>query len=589
LVLMLLLFIVVFRKVEAIFYVLLPVAFGIDWTLGLAGMLYAQVTAATLIFVFVAIALGFEFCLHIYNRFLDELYRTLDYPRALEVAFVRTGRGILTSALTGATLFGTLRLTPFEGLRELGTVAAFGVLCGMLSTFTVLPVMISFKARQRQGRARHLELPRLGLDRLAAVVANYPAATLALGFLLTSYFAYWTLQLHHRETPPPYVPPSEQPVMNTDYYRPYPDAKEMPTPSHPVLALVSAEGLQDALERNDRLFRNLLELKEEYHLISIDSLRRVLPSVATQTEFRRQARAIDVPALAGRLAQAAARHGMPAEMFAPIVDLVRRAQALPEDADFLQLEGQTATDMRFGAAVRRYLLAEPSRKSESGLSRYTVVTAIYPTPESFGGDGLTRFLKEAARGVGGVRFTGDALMGHEMAPGVRKVVARVALAALAILVLAMGLHFRSARKALWTTAPVVAVMIWVFGALALLDIHLHFYTLMLLPLIAIFAIDHNLHFLHRYDEKQDMGHSLTVVGRAMLTTSLAIAVGFGGLAFANYAGFRHLGLLMIFGNAFAFLGSATLLPAAVRLREWRKGRGNGEAVEEEWEGAFEDV
>ena len=41
----------------------------------------------------------------------------------------------------------------------------------------------------------------------------------------------------------------------------------------------------------------------------------------------------------------------------------------------------------------------------------------------------------------------------------------------------------------------------------------------------------------------------------------------GGLVFADYDGLRHMGLLVLFGNAFALLGATTLLPAAIQLRE----------------------
>ena len=567
--LMLLLFVMVFRKVEAILYVILPVAFGIDWTLGLAGLLYEEVNVATLVFVFVAVALGLEFCLHIYSRFLDELYRSLDYFRSLEVAFVQTGRGILTSALAGALVFAMLSLTPFEGLRELGTVASAGVLCGLASTLTVLPTMIAFKSRLRRGKIAALALPKLGLDRVAGTIAGYPRATLVMGFLLTVYFAYWTLSLDYRQTPAPYVPTPKLKKLNDQYFRDYPD--EIPAPSHPILALISVADLQRALEQNDRLYNNLQAIREKYRLISVDSLRRLLPSIATQEAFRQRLKAFDLRSLSSALEKAGQRQGYSKDAFTPLLAILGRAQALPEDDLFIEFGKEPANNPSFEQAIRQYLTAQSVGQGDQAATLYSIVTAIYPAPNSFAAGDLTRFLIDAGAGVDSVRFTGDALLSRELAPRVPQELARVALEAIGIIFLALTLHFHSPWKALWSMAPVVCVMIWIFGALALTGIHLHFYSMILLPLVAILAIDHNLHFLHRYSERREMWLSLSVVGRAMLTTSLAIMVGFGAVAFANYEGLRHMGLVIILGNGFAFLGSATLLPAAVRLRELGHG------------------
>jgi predicted RND superfamily exporter protein len=120
-------------------------------------------------------------------------------------------------------------------------------------------------------------------------------------------------------------------------------------------------------------------------------------------------------------------------------------------------------------------------------------------------------------------------------------------------------------------APVLCISLWVFGVLALTGIHLTFYSLMLLPLVVILAIDHNLHFLQCYSERRAMWPSLALVGRAMLTTSLATMVGFGSLVFAKHAGLYQVGMVVVCGNGLAFLGSVTLLPALERLRELGAG------------------
>ncbi|OPZ20432.1 MAG: MMPL family protein [candidate division BRC1 bacterium ADurb.BinA364] len=571
--LVLLLFVMVFRKVEAIYYVFLPVVFAIDWTLGLAGLLFEQITVATLIFVFVTIAIGFEFCLHIYNRFIHELYRSRNYPRSLEIAFVHTGRGIATSALTGAAIFASLSLTSsIAGLRQLGLVAFLGVLCGMAASLLVLPTMLAFKARLRKGQVRPVTLPTLGLDYVARLIAGYPRATLAAALLMTAYFAYWAHLLEFRKTPPPSAPP-ETANLDDNYFRDYPEG--LPSPKHPLLALIESEDLEDALRRNDLLYANLRGLREPYRIISFESLRRVLPSRQTQSEIRQWLNSIDSQALAAALEEAGRRQGYSKDAFTPLLAALGSALSLPPDQYFIEYNFDGEADPAYRNVVQRYLRRNPPEGSLKPDSKaapvYSIVTAIYPSSLSFASEGrLREFLIRAGAGVQGVRFTGDDVMASELAPGVQREIARTALLAALIVFISLSLHFHSAKKAAWVLASVAFFMIWTIGAMSLAGIHLHFYSMILMPLLAIFAIDHALHFLQFYDERRGMWPSLAVVGRAMLTTSLAIMVGLGGLAFARYEGFRHMGLTLLFGNLFAFLAAATLLPAAMRLRELGK-------------------
>ncbi len=563
--LILLLFVVVFRKAEAMVYVSLPVVLGIDWTLGLTRLIYGELTAATLVFVFLIIGLGFEFCLHIYNRFIDELYASKDYRRALEISLSRTGKGIWTSAIALSLVFATLTLTPSAGLRELGAVAAIGVLCVWLSTMFALPTMIAFKARIGKGRVRPIARPALGLDRAAGTVAGYPRATLVFGFLLTVYLAFWASGLEFRSTPKPDMEEARKETeLSEKYFKEYPEA--LPRPSNPILALISAPTLQEALERNDLLFENLVAIQERYGIISIDSLRRVLPSIKSQIAFRERLKNLDMDRLSQSLDAARVSRGMARDTISPLLAILGSARALPTDSMFLEYSQEAESDPAFEQAVRRYLSARQA-ESADGAKTYSVVTAIYPEDAALAVQDISAFLIDAGQGVEGLRFAGDALLGGPAPQELRQALAQVSLIAAAILFVALSIHFHSIFKALGVLAPVVCVFLWVLGAMALGGIHLHFFSLILLPLVGILPVDHNLQFLQRYEEKQDMWPSLAQVGRAMLTASLTSMLVLGGLAFAKYEGLSQMGLLMVFGNGFALLGSLTLLPALVRLRE----------------------
>jgi predicted RND superfamily exporter protein len=99
--------------------------------------------------------------------------------------FVATGPGIMATALTTALTFGTLLLTEFKGLAELGFIGASGILLAALATLTVLPALLLVYERRRPIRGT----PRRRLHEKNRVsylepLYRYPRAILAASMLL---------------------------------------------------------------------------------------------------------------------------------------------------------------------------------------------------------------------------------------------------------------------------------------------------------------------------------------------------------------------------------------------------------------------
>jgi uncharacterized protein len=168
------------------------------------------------------------------------------------------------------------------------------------------------------------------------------------------------------------------------------------------------------------------------------------------------------------------------------------------------------------------------------------------------------------------------------------------LAALGVSFLAFFLVLRSAKLALIGLVPNVLPVGVLFGAMALLGIHLKPSTVLIASMALVIADDDTLQYLVRYKrrflalraESASEPHrkaaleTLHECGRAMIVTSAAVAAGFLLLQFSRFEGLAHLGLLTgltlwVAGLADAFLSPVLLMTLKPELSPSRRDVSGG--------------
>lgn len=117
--------------------------------LALFPLMDIQFNATNLMVMPLIFGLGIAFQIHIIHRFLQ--------VRSLETAFQHSGKGVLLSALTTMIGFGSLALMgEMEAARELGTMLFTGIGINLISTFTLLPALLSLLNRRNAGTGRKI-------------------------------------------------------------------------------------------------------------------------------------------------------------------------------------------------------------------------------------------------------------------------------------------------------------------------------------------------------------------------------------------------------------------------------------------------
>ena len=509
-----LLILLVFRKAEAVLFILVPPALGFCWAMGLAAVLFedplkqsAGISVVGIALLAVIGAIGVTHAVQLYHRFTLELYRNRNYYRALTRAYTETGRGVLASAVIVSLLFlflfvsslrspeifasplGTLRES--HGISRLGLVATLGIGCSLAASLLVLPLLAAIKGLLARGRTiRPLELYRFGLHRLYEPAVLNPRMTLLVMLLVTVFYGLHATRLdfspqfsslrssffkapgEKQELLPSLLagtrliemgitlaalnkggplPPRIAFAERLGRYTGAQAEAGFPRPGRPLIAVVRGTTQEEALEQNDQLYENLRRLQPQaYNILAYDSLRTVLPSVKAQKRSLARLNELDLEPIRKTIQRVSRKEGFKPEIYEPFLESLLQFKQSAETTQFLNY--YTTENENLIATAQRYIT-----RREAG---YFIATSIYPRAEGFNSRQLNGLIRALGQDVQDLRLIGDPLIERELARSVKYNLAVLILLSIFAITLAFLLHFRSLRLAWVTFLPVACEIVW---------------------------------------------------------------------------------------------------------------------------------
>ena len=153
---------------------------------------------------------------------------------------------------------------------------------------------------------------------------------------------------------------------------------------------------------------------------------------------------------------------------------------------------------------------------------------------------------------------------------------------LVVLLMAMILLFRSLRMGLMAMIPNVVPIAAMLGLMGWMDIRLDGFTVMIACIAIGIGVDDTIHYLHHLKHELSLGKDLdramadTVlsVGRALVFTSVVLALGFWIFCLSDFVGTFNFGLLTGVTVLVALIADLVILPAAIKLvgvpNSWKK-------------------
>ncbi len=155
-------------------------------------------------------------------------------------------------------------------------------------------------------------------------------------------------------------------------------------------------------------------------------------------------------------------------------------------------------------------------------------------------------------------------------------------AALIVLGIFFGLTEGRPSLAVIAVGPIVLVLVWVLGTMALLGIPYNVVTALITALSIGIGVDYTIHVIHRFTEEHKLRTdivettriTLSTTGSALLGSALTTTLGFAVLMFSPLAPFQQFGLVTAITITYALLASIVVVPPAMVVwaayQDWRR-------------------
>jgi len=147
------------------------------------------------------------------------------------------------------------------------------------------------------------------------------------------------------------------------------------------------------------------------------------------------------------------------------------------------------------------------------------------------------------------------------------------LIALVLVVLIVGMIFRSISKGIYATIPIIATILVLFGFMGFTGIPLDIATVLVGSIALGIGIDYSIHFISGFnshlkengDAEKAIEKTLLSSGKAIIINVTSVAAGFLVLLFSQLVPLQNFGLLVAISMFGSGLGSLTLLPVILIL------------------------
>jgi predicted RND superfamily exporter protein len=585
LVLVLLLFLVAFRRLGLLVYAFLPLGCGLLFAFGFAGFAVGKLNALTSGFAAILVGLGIDFVIVSYGRYAEERNRGQRLSTALRRMCGSAGRGMFTAAATTAAAFYVFLITEFQGLRQMGFLIGTGVLFCFFSVLLLLPSLLAWREDRRQrrlaaapaspaapARAATLFFHGFGAHRLIGWSYRHPVPVLVVGAVVTAAAAWSATRIEFVDSIRSMRPEGTRGMVVQDEV-----VERFGSGFDYMMLVITSSSEEQVLARTAEVTRHAKGLVDGGILRGVDSISSVLAPPERQREVLAWLEELRSGLLApGRVerlfADAAQSAGLRADPFAPGLDLLRQAAATREAVTLHSLAGGDRAQRLLQRYVRQ---VDGAWKS---------VVYLHPPPRVWKRTAPPE-VEALDRELGpDVVFTGTNRISERLRNQV-KADARVAagLGGIAVALL-LWIDYRRLSDTLLSLAPLSVGIVWMLGGMSALGFDMNFFNVFVTSMIIGIGIDYGVHMVHRYHELH--GHELDRIrdgeargrrreavavglgetGKAVVLAALSTCVGFGSLATSHYPGLRSMGFVAILGALATALTATTLLPAILGLR-----------------------
>lgn len=522
-----------FRSIRGVIIPLTTATLSNVWMLGLMGLLRIPLDTFSMTLPILIIAIGSGHSVQVVKRYYELIAAGKDKAAAVKGAVAKAGLAMVTAGLTSAAGFGSLATFHLRFIQNFGVFCAVGILSVLVLELTFVPawqmLLPAPKKKPAAGKGLDLALASLGkhLTSKPVIVLTAAAVLLVAGL---SGAAFLKVEGNMTST---LKPDSELRVAERVLGEKFGG-------SSMIYLIVKGQG-PDAIKDPAVL----------HYIEGLQNYAKTLPGVGNTASIADYIKRLNQAMNGDR----------------PEFDRIPETQDLIAQYLLLySMSGDTGSlnnvvDFNYQAANIMLTL----RDSSTALTSAVV-------------DAIKQYIAGHPFSGVSVGFSGSSILFQRITDIIVREKILNILQTAGIIFAICALIFRSLAGGLFAILPLTLAVVLNFGLMGWLGIPLDMATATLSGMAIGIGADYAIYYLLRHTQEYvgaestgTAGHatavraSMLTTGRAIVTTALAITVGFLALTFSEFGGHRTLGFLVAFSMVTSSLGALTILPAALAL------------------------
>ena len=550
------------RSFSDLLLTLLGLLLSLIWIVGAEGWLGPEAlgwigppSSLTVMVPIMLISLSVDYAIQAVSHYREQRAEGLEVLQAIRTGLRNVAIPLVLAAVTTIASFLANLFSPISTLGDFGIVAGLGVGLSLIVMITLIPAGRTIIDRRREARGK-LKAPRRvsgalpgierGAEMLGTSVARRPAPYLIAVTGVTIWMAFAASGLHAEFSIRDVLPKGGS-VLN--------DLETLDASVGGSTQLASMLVKAEATET--RTLLNLDELEAAF----ADPQQRPA-AVAGPLEGSFESIVVDWTHDSGQ----------PGDKYDPeLAALFSEASAGVAVDPVLMQEFLDRIEAR-DPAVARVLVNNPD-----GGDKLLLQFPVYTDNPA-----ATLHVQEEIEALWAgddtaITATSESILGVEIANQITsrqtEAIASTVGVALGILALFFWITQRRPTLGVIAVGPIVLVLIWVLGTMALLGIPYTLLTSIITALSIGIGVDYTIHVIHRYREEftrlrnpeQAAIRTLSTTGSALLGSGLTTALGFGVLVLSPLEGSQQLGITAAITIAYSLLVSILVVPPAMTI------------------------
>lgn len=617
LVIILILLMISFRMWAAPIFAVINLIVGLIWAVGVVYLIVGHLNLMTVTMSIILLGLGIDFSIHLISGFTERRAAGESIAMAMEKAFLKSGKGIVTGAVTTAFAFAALIISHSRGMKEMGIAIGSGLIAVLLTTMLFLPVLLVFRERSvdRKRDKKGIDVVRHDisfrfLGQAAEWLSRRYILTIAFsviisGLLVWSAFRikfdhnYWNMEPKGLKSIALIDTILEKFDLSMDYALLCADSveesRELAEKYRDMGTVALTDDISFYLPSKEEQKERILYISEVRKTMQSASIKeRILPDElpALRKEIDRlEMNVMEIQDMAFLGGQDKVDNKCKKIVGDPEKpdsrNIIRELQEIITEDNPRAAEGLSKFQRIFSPYFKESVIAMSSTNPiyfdelpETILDRYSNKTrdkfliTIYPAANLWSDAKLLdRFVDDMERASD--KVTGVPPIFRALLKVIGQDGRNAALLTLVVVFLLLCLDFFNPRHALIAMIPLALGVFWMVGLMSLTGMMLTIMNVMCLPIIIGIGIDDGVHILHRWRSE---GNSrirtvFSSTGKAIFLTSLTTMLAFGSMVFSVFRGFASFGGAMFLGVGACFLTTVIILPGIFGLirRRIKKG------------------